>query len=138
MSQTWQPKDSRKFQKWVKQQTRGGRPLTVYTIEHPDRRLAPYEDARLYTSHTFDWSSPITGNPMTGHMSAESLCAGFGPVYEEAPAGVRHMATPGPQVAGPVDSHEIHDLDEAGIRGLEKWSRDAGRDRRRRGFSRFH
>lgn len=138
MSQVWQPHQSRKFQKWVTQQTRGGRTLTVYAINHINTRSTPWEDPELYSSYTFDWHSPITGAPMTGHLSAAGLCSGFGPIYDSPPPGLRHMADPAPQVAGPVDATQIHNLDEATIRGMEKYARDAARDRERHGFSRFH
>lgn len=123
MGKVWQPGDAKAFARWAK------KGVTVYTRMEMATNLAPYEDPYLYSAHTADDVSPITGNVLFGHMSAKALCTNFGPVYAEPPAGIRNVATPPPQVAGPVDAHTIHELDEAEIRGLEKRAIDAERQR---------
>jgi hypothetical protein len=92
----------------------------VYTVSDVAQNLAPYEDSHLYVRHVFDWRSPVTGNYMTGHLSAAGLLSHYGPVYEEPPAGLRNIAGPAPQVAGPLPAGYEGILDEAELRGLDK------------------
>jgi hypothetical protein len=56
----------------------------------------------------------------SGSMDAVQLCQNHGPVYEKPPAGMRNVAGPGPQVAGPLPAGYEGVLDEDELRGLEK------------------
>ncbi|GAA3121890.1 hypothetical protein [Streptomyces echinatus] len=107
---SWEPtrKGAKELNRFIRKGT------TVYTIRKTAQRVAPYEDAELYAAHTFDWRSPITGNLMTGHLSAEGLLAQEGTVYEKKPDR-REIGTPGPQVAGP-SSQSVLDRLRAGDR----------------------
>lgn len=93
---------------------------TVYTVANMATNLAPYEDAQTYSAHTFDRQSRITGLWMTGHLSVEGLLAQYGTVHEQPPRGMRNIAGPAPQVAGPLGGDYEGVLDEAELRGLEK------------------
>ncbi|MET9445020.1 hypothetical protein [Streptomyces sp. NPDC006610] len=128
MAKTWEPtkKGARDLNNWLS----SGK--TVYTLRKIARNVAPYEDPYLYSAHTFDWRSPITGHWMTGHLSAAGLLAQEGTVYEQPPAGVRNIADPAPQVAGPLPAGYVGHLDEAEIRGLEKRVRDSSDPKKRR------
>lgn len=119
---TWEPtkKGARELNRWL------SKGKTVYTINTMATNLAPYEDSHTYSAHTFDRRSMITGQWMTSHLSVEGLMGQCGTVYEEPPAGMRDIATPGRQVAGPTDGNRRR-LDEAEIRGLEKLVRDMKR-----------
>lgn len=105
---------------------------TVYTINRMATNLAAYEDSHTYSAHKFDRRSPITGEWMTGHLSASGLLAQNGTVYEQPPAGIRDIAKPGRQYGPPLGDNYKGVLDEAEIRGLEKQAGD-GR-RRMRGW----
>ena len=110
---------------------RGGK--TVYTVSAVSRRVAPYEDSRLYERHVFDSRSPITGHWMTGHLSVQGLLNQYGTVYEQPPRGVRGLHEPAPQVAGPLGSNDYEGyLDEAELRGLEKHVAQGSNPRTRR------
>jgi hypothetical protein len=98
---------------------------TVYTVSEQVTRMAPWEDQRMWTAHTFDWRSPITGHWMTGHMSAEGLLSTYGTVYEQPPRNMRELGSPSPEVGGPVPAGYRAHLDEAEIRGLGKRVRDS-------------
>lgn len=104
----------------------------VYTVANVSRHVAPYEDAQLYETHTFDWRSPVTGHWMSGHLSVEGLLAQYGTVYEQPPRGVRGQHEPAPQVAGPLPAGYEGVLDHAELRGLEKQVADGSDPRMRR------
>lgn len=126
MPKTWQPNEAKRFARQARLNT------PYYIVYDVAQNAAPYEDAHLYSEIIFTRRAPLTGNPMTdGGTSAEGLCLRFGPVHEKPPAGMRNVSTPGPQVAGPVDPHMIHTLDEAEIASLEKQATDAERERRK-------
>lgn len=80
---------------------------TVYTINQMATNLAPYEDEQTYSAHTFDRRSKITGEWMTGHLSASGLLGQSGTVYERPPAGMRDIATPGRQYAAPTSQQAL-------------------------------
>lgn len=105
---------------------------TVYTINRMATNLAPYEDGKTYSAHTFDRRSSITGLWMTGHMTVQALMAQCGTVYEQPPRGMRNIAGPAPQVAGPLPDGYEGVLDEAELRGLEKQVADGSDPRTRR------
>ncbi|QTD96993.1 hypothetical protein [Streptomyces cyanogenus] len=94
---SWEPtkKGAKDLNRFIRKGT------TVYTIRKTAKNIAPYEADELYAAHTFDWRSPITGNWMTGHLSAEGLLAQEGTVYERKPE-MREIGSPGPQVTGPT------------------------------------
>jgi hypothetical protein len=96
--------------------------------------LAPWEDAKTYSVHVFTERGPITGNPMTaGGTAAAGLCQRQGPVYDTPPSGLRNIAGPAPQVAGPMGSNSYEGvLDEAELRGLEKHVASGSNPRNRR------
>lgn len=128
---TWQPgkRGAKDLNRWL------SKGKTVYTLRSVARNIAPYEDPQLYSAHTFDRRSMVTGEWMTGHLSASGLLAQEGTVYEKPPAGVRNIAAPAPQVAGPLPKGYVGHLDEAEIRSLEKHVRD-GSDPKKRRFGR--
>ncbi|MGW5636454.1 hypothetical protein [Streptomyces sp. NPDC003832] len=126
---TWEP--TRRGIRDLNRHIRKG--TVVYTVSKQARHMAPWNDAELWSAHEFTWRSPITGHWMTGHKSAEGLLQTEGTVYEQPPRGMRPLAGPGPQVAGPLGDGEYEGrLDEAEIRGLEKHVRDGSNPRHRR------
>ncbi|MEU5900589.1 hypothetical protein [Streptomyces venezuelae] len=116
VGKTWEStrKGVRDLEKHVRKGT------VVYTVADVATNLAPYEDGQLYMEHTFDRRSPVTGKWMTGHLTAQSLLAQSGTVYENPPARMRGVAAPTPQVASPLGDDYEGVLDEAELRGLEK------------------
>lgn len=103
---TWQPtrKGAKDLNRWL------SKGKTVYTLRNTAQNIAPYEDAQLYAAHTFDRRSSFTGEWMTSHLSASGLLAQEGTVYEQPPAGVRNIATPGRQVAAPTSQQALDRL----------------------------
>lgn len=95
---SWEPtkRGAKDLNRWL------SKGKTVYTIRNVAQNIARYEDAQLYSAHTFDRQSRITGEWMTGHLSASGLLAQEGTVYEKPPAGMRNIDTPGRQVAAPT------------------------------------
>jgi hypothetical protein len=95
---TWEPtkRGAKDLNRWL------SKGKTVYTVRDVAQNRAPYEDAQLYSAHTFDRQSRITGEWMTGHLSASGLLAQEGTVFEQPPAGMRDIATPGRQYAAPT------------------------------------
>lgn len=118
MPKTWTPSQAKRF---AKELTLGQPYYVVYDMA---TNLAPYEDSKTYSEYVFDSHSRITGLPMTGHMSAVAFCQNYGPVYEAPPRGLRNIADPPRQYAGPLghgDTGELStELDAAELRGLEK------------------
>lgn len=113
------------------QQVRKGQKL--YVVLDVAQNLAPYEDARLYSEYTVAYRHPLLGGWMiSGSLSVEGLVLREGPVHTEPPKGVRNIAGPGPQVAGPLPQDYEGVLDEAEIRGLGKQVRDGSDPRTRR------
>lgn len=105
----------------------------LYVILNVAQNVAPYEDARLYSEHVVSYRHPLLGGWMiSGSLSVEGLVLRNGPVYTDKPKGVRNIATPGPQVAGPLPQDYEGVLDEAEIRGLEKQVRDGSDPKKRR------
>jgi hypothetical protein len=107
---TWEPtrKGAKDLNRWL------SKGKTVYTLRNIADAYQSYEDAQLYAAHTFDRQSWITGEWMTGHLSASGLLAQEGTVYENPPAGVRNIATPGRQYAAPTSQQALDRLrDEA-------------------------
>lgn len=94
------------------------------------RNIAPYEDSELATEFTV--TRFFLGAPMCGSVELESILWQFGPLHDSKPAGLRDIAGPAPQVAGPLPDGYEGVLDEAEIRGLEKQVRDGSDPRKRR------
>jgi hypothetical protein len=103
---TWQStrKGAKDLNRWL------SKGKTVYTLRNTAQNIAPYEDAQLYAAHTFDRRSSFTGEWMTSHLSASGLLAQEGTVYEQPPAGVRNIATPGRQYAAPTGKQALDRL----------------------------
>lgn len=111
----WEAHQSRKFARQVE----FNKPY--YTVNDHAVNLAPWHDAQTYSVHVFTERAPITGNPMTaGGTSAAGLCQRQGPVYDVPPKGLRNIAGPAPQVAGPLPDGYEGELSPAEIRKLEK------------------
>ncbi|MFF9624261.1 hypothetical protein [Streptomyces griseosporeus] len=125
---TWEPtkRGAKDLNRWL------SKGKTVYTLRNIADAYQGYEDAQLYAAHTFDRKSRLTGEWMTSHLSASGLLAQEGKVYENPPAGVRNIADPVPQVAGPLPKGYRAPLDEAEIRGLEKRVADSSDPKKRR------
>jgi hypothetical protein len=129
MPKTWSPNQAKKFARDV---TLG---KTYYTVSAHARNLGPYEDSHTYSEHVFDARRPFTGTPCYGSVDAVTLCQRFGPVYEQPPAGLRNLADPAPQVAGPLPHGYEGVLDEAELRGLEKINAQSLSPRQRRALN---
>lgn len=125
---TWQP--SRKGIRDLNRHIRKG--MTLYTVSQQALNAAPWEDAQMWTAHTFDRQSRITGEWMTGHLSVSGLMGQCGTVYEQPPRSMREVGSPGRQVAGPVPQGYSAYLDDAEIRGLEKQVTDGSDPKKRR------
>ena len=83
--------------------------MKLYVLRDVAQNIAPYEDAQLYSEYTVTHRQAITGAWMiSGSLSVEGLVLRDGPVYTSPPRGVRNVATPGPQYAGP-EAHETAD-----------------------------
>jgi hypothetical protein len=76
--------------------------MKLYVIKDVAQNIAPYEDAQLYSKYVVTHQQAITGAWMIcGSLSVEGLVLRDGPVYTEKPKGIRDIAIPGRQVAGP-------------------------------------
>lgn len=127
MSKCWDSRQANKFAKELKLNT------AYYTVNNHATNLGPYEDSQTYSVHVFTERSFITGQPMTdGGTAAVGLCQRQGPVYDAPPRGLRNIAGPAPQVAGPLPRDYEGVLDEAELKGLEKQVRNGSNPRTRR------
>ncbi len=115
----WEPtrRGARDLERYVRKGT------VVYTVSEIARNLAPYEDSELYNAHKFTHRSPVTGRWMTGHLTARTLLAQSGTVYEKPPVSMRGMADPPSQVAGPLGDNYEGILDDAELEALAKMQR---------------
>jgi hypothetical protein len=125
------------YQRTTRDAKRAGREAKkgqkLYVVLNVAQNLAPYEDAQLYSEYTVSYRHPLLGGWMiSGSLSVEGLVLREGPVYTSPPKGVRNIATPGPQVAGPLPAGYEGVLDGAELRGLEKRVRDGSDPRTRR------
>ncbi|MCT9092876.1 hypothetical protein N4G70_28985 [Streptomyces sp. ASQP_92] len=121
------PRDAKKAGRELK---RGDR---FYITQDVARNLAPYEDAKLYSEYTVTGHHPLLGGAMVGGQSVEGLCLRSGPLHTTPPKGLRNVATPGPQVAGPLGNGDYEAfLDEAELRGLAKQVTQGSDPRKRR------
>ncbi|CAL9368009.1 hypothetical protein [Streptomyces sp. enrichment culture] len=128
MSKSWSASQAKKFARDVEL---GKSYYVVYDIS---RRAAPYEDAHLYGEYRFTSRLPFTGSPCTeSGYSAVTLCQTRGPVFDAPPRGMRNIADPSPQIAGPMGSDNYEGiLDEAELRGLEKQAAQTSNPKTRR------
>ena len=84
--------------------------MTIYTINEMALNLGPFEDSHTYNAHTIDGRSRWTGEWMIGHLSISGYLAQYGTAYEQPPAGMRDIATPGRQVAAPTTQDVLNRL----------------------------
>ncbi|MCQ8831786.1 hypothetical protein [Streptomyces malaysiensis] len=104
----------------------------LWVVVDVEKRVAPYEDAQLASKFPVTHWSKVFGKPMVaGTVSAGDLVLKYGTVYSSQPPGLRDVASPSPQVAGPLGSDTERYLDETEIRGLEKQVREANDERRK-------
>ncbi|MFJ5973535.1 hypothetical protein [Streptomyces sp. NPDC093060] len=106
--------------------------MTIYTINDMATNLASFEDAQTYNAHTIDGRSSLTGEWKIGHLSISGYLAQYGTAYEQPPAGMRDIATPGRQYGSPLGLGYRGVLDEAEIRGLEKQVAQSSDPKKRR------
>lgn len=93
---------------------------SYYAVIKQATNLAPYEDSALYSEYIFTNRLPFTNNPCTEDgYSASTLLRLFGPVYDAPPRGMRNIADPPPQVAGPVPHGYHAKLDDAELLALQ-------------------
>jgi len=105
--------------KRASRQVRKGQKL--YVLKEVATNLAPYEDSHLYSEYQVNFEHPLLGGWMiSGSLSVEGLVLREGPVYTEKPKGVRNLATPGPQAAGPLGNRPNRKLSAREIRELEQ------------------
>ncbi|MGW7469546.1 hypothetical protein ACWGJT_33985 [Streptomyces xantholiticus] len=94
------------YKRSVRDAKKAGRELKAgdrfYTIAQVATNLAPWEDDQLYSEHIVTGDHPLLGGAMVGGQSVEGICLRSGPIYMDPPSGIRNVATPGPQVAGPL------------------------------------
>lgn len=126
MPKCWQPGDAKKFAKQAKLNT------PYYVVRDMATNLAPYEDKQTYSQIVFTERRPFTNTPSAGSMDAVQFCQNYGPVYDTPPQGLRNLAGPAPQVAGPLANGYEGVLDEAELRGLEKQVGQSSDPRKRR------
>ena len=69
MANIWKPGDSKRFARQAKLDK------TYYVVMNVNRRVAPYEDAQLYSEYVFTGRLPFTGSACTeSGYSAEDVC----------------------------------------------------------------
>ncbi|WP_457493402.1 hypothetical protein [Streptomyces sp. P5_D11] len=94
---------------------------TVYAAVRINTRMSPWEDPQLYVERTITGRDWITGDWEVDRILTLAGMIHEGPVYTQPPAGMRNLATPGPQVAGPFPAGREfdRDLDENELAYLE-------------------
>lgn len=113
------------YERTVRGAKKAGRELRkgdrFYTIAQVATNLAPYEDDQLYSEHIVTGDHPLLGGAMVGGQSVEGICLRSGPIYMDRPDGIRDIATPGPQVEGPLKGKKFgRKLTEREIADLER------------------
>ena len=103
---SWQP--TKKDAKDLNRVARKG--MTLYTINEMATNLGPFEDSHTYNAHRIDGRSRWTGEWMIGHLSISGFLAQYGTAYEQPPAGMRDIATPGRQYAAPTTQDVLNRL----------------------------
>ncbi|MBT2467834.1 hypothetical protein J7E97_08095 [Streptomyces sp. ISL-66] len=117
MGKTWTTRrrgDINDFDRWFK------KGKTVYVINNHATNLAAQFEARTYSARIARGGGLFGGE-------GKSLLQCYGEVYETPPRGLRNLASPEPQVAGPLPEGKEHgryldrgELDQMGI-----WADDA-------------
>ena len=73
---------------------------TYYSIERVRIACGPTE---LLQEWVFSGRSPVNGQPMCGHLDAEGVWLGFGPLYDSRPPKLMtHREWRQVEVAGPI------------------------------------
>ncbi|MGW1845750.1 hypothetical protein [Streptomyces sp. NPDC001966] len=94
----------------------------VYAVTEIETRMSPWEDSKLYTSYKVTGRSWIDQQWIVDNSSwTVATLVHQGGVYTEPPAGLRNIAEPGRQVAGPLPAGQEfgRDLDYAELARLE-------------------
>jgi hypothetical protein len=127
MARTWKPGDEKKFIRELEL----GRPY--YFVYKIAKNMAPWEDDELYSEIVFTKRIPLSSTPCTKYgTDAATVLRTHGPIYDTPPRGMRNIADPAPQVAGPLPKGYVGVLDEAELRGLEKQVADMPDPKKRR------
>ncbi len=127
MPKTWNPGDAKRFAREVKLNK------PYYIVYTHALNLGPYEDSQTYGEIRFTTRSPVTGNVMTADgQSARGICERAGGIHEQPPRGLRNIADPAPQVAGPLPQGYEAYLDEEEVRQMEKEAANGSNPRTRR------
>lgn len=94
----------------------------VYSSVNIQTSMSPWEDPQLYSVYTVTGWSWIDRQWAVDHSSwTIATLVHSGGVHTKPPAGMRNIATPGPQVAGPLPAGREfdRDLNEAELAYLE-------------------
>lgn len=124
------------YQRTPRDAKKAGRELkkgdSFYVTLDVAKNIAPYEDGHLYSQYTVTGTHPLLGGAMVGGQAVEGIVMRDGPISTSPPKGLRNVAVPGPQVAGPFGEDYEGFLDEAELRGLEKHVAQSSDPRKRR------
>ena len=78
---------------------------TYYSIE---RCRIPAGPSQLLREWVFEGRSWVTGFPMCGHLDAEGVWLGFGPIFDKRPANLMtHKEWRDHEVAGPIPTKSV-------------------------------
>ncbi|MFE7268516.1 hypothetical protein ACFU9B_42205 [Streptomyces sp. NPDC057592] len=94
----------------------------VYAVVEIETRMSPWEDRQLYSVYQVTGRSWIDQQWTVDNSSwTVATLVHQGGVYTEPPAGMRNIAEPGRQVAGPFPAGQEfgRDLDDAELARLE-------------------
>ncbi|MFD7868473.1 hypothetical protein [Streptomyces sp. NPDC059783] len=108
----------------------------VYGVVEIERRMSPWEDGQLYVERTVTGRCWVTQQWQVDRSTltvADMVHSGG--VYTEPPAGLRNLAGPGPQVAGPLPAGTEfgRPLNKAEIEALEAQAAGAAKDNAKAG-----
>ena len=100
------PKSKATLKRLCRQIRKGDR---LYAVVEISQRVAPWEPPRMYAVYTCTGLHPILCGPgvipapmpMFGPVSLEQVLYGSFEVHDSPPPGLRDIAGPHPQVAGP-------------------------------------
>lgn len=100
------PKTKSKLKELCRTTRKGDR---LYVVVEIETRIAPWEPSRMYSVYTCTGLHPILCGPgvipipmpMFGPESLEKVLYGSYEVHDSPPPGLRDIAGPHPQVAGP-------------------------------------
>jgi hypothetical protein len=96
--------------------------MRLYTVSQTCERVHGYEDQQLSSRHTVTHKSVITGSPMIGAISVQSLLLHSSGVYLHKPAGIRGLDQE-PRSYPPIRPSEAfgRPLSRAEIKQLEEY-----------------